>query len=300
MIDFIRKIDAYFLSNLKNGLISPGRQRAASLLPTKLSTGTVDDLCGAHHTTAGNLGGQNVRTEPPKHRGFNAIMRLFTLWRTGLFGHRLDPGRDRLLSILQAAGWPIIPLLLCSVVALALIIERFLSLRTARVAPPRLVEEVISVTRAALPSQDTITKLSDNSALGMVLAHGLQAATDPRPNEQHVRGALEAAGRQAMYQLERNLNALGTIAAAAPLLGLLGTVIGMIEIFGASGSGSGGNPQELAHGISVALYNTAFGLIIAIPSLMFWRYFRSRVDAHLLTLELATERFLPHLLRLRS
>ena len=216
---------------------------------------------------------------------------------------RPDPGRARLLSILQAAGWPIIPLLLCSVVALALIIERFLSLRTARVAPPRLVDEVISVTRAALPSQDTITKLSDNSALGMVLAHGLQAATDPRPNEQHVRGALEAAGRQAMYQLERNLNALGTIAAAAPLLGLLGTVIGMIEIFGASGagpSGSGGNPQELAHGISIALYNTAFGLIVAIPSLIAYRHFRGRVDGFALQMELAAERLVPHLLRVST
>src|SRR5258708_4495492 len=111
------------------------------------------------------------------------------------------PRERPLLSILPAAGWPIIPLLLCSVVALALIIERALSLRTARVAPPRLVDEVISVTRTNLPSTDTITKLSENSTLGNVLAHGLQAATDPRPSEEHLRGALEAAGRQALYQL---------------------------------------------------------------------------------------------------
>lgn len=193
------------------------------------------------------------------------------------------------------------PLLLCSIVAVALIIERVLSLRSARVAPPRLVDEVISVTRSTLPTPDTISKLSDNSTLGMVLAHGLQAATDPRPSEEHVRGALEAAGRQAMYQLERNLNALGTIAAAAPLLGLLGTVIGMIEIFGATGggpSGAAGNPQELAHGISVALYNTAFGLIVAIPSLIAYRHFRGRVDGFALQMELAAERLVPHLLRL--
>ncbi len=203
-----------------------------------------------------------------------------------------------MLSILQAAGWPIIPLLLCSVVALALIIERALTLRSARVAPPRLLDEVISVTRAALPTQDTVSKLSDNSTLGMVLAHGLQAATDPRPSEQHLRGALESAGRQAMYQLERNLNALGTIAAAAPLLGLLGTVIGMIEIFAASGGGpTGTNPEQLAHGISIALYNTAFGLMVAIPSLVAYRYFRTRVDGFALQMELAAERLVPHLLK---
>lgn len=182
-----------------------------------------------------------------------------------------------MLSIIQAAGWPIYPLLLCSVVALALIIERALSLRAARVAPPRLVDEVMSVTRTALPTTDTINKLSDNSTLGMVLAHGLQAATDPRPNEDHLRGALESAGRQALYQLERNLNALGTIASAAPLLGLLGTVIGMIEIFAVQGSGAQ-TPEAIAAGIAVALYNTAFGLIVAIPALVAYRLFRIRIN----------------------
>jgi biopolymer transport protein ExbB len=207
-----------------------------------------------------------------------------------------------LLSILQAAGWPIIPLLLCSVFALALIIERVLSLRAARVAPPRLVDEVIAVMRTSAPTPDTISKLSENSTLGMVLAHGLQAATESRASEEHLRGVLESAGRQAVFVLERNLNALGTIAAAAPLLGLLGTVIGMIEIFGASGAsasgGSGASPQELAHGISVALYNTAFGLMVAIPSLVAYRHFRGRVDAFTLQMEQAADRIVPHLLRL--
>jgi biopolymer transport protein ExbB len=208
-----------------------------------------------------------------------------------------------LLSILQAAGWPIIPLLLCSIVALALIFERVLSLRAVRVAPPRLVDEVIAVTRGAHPSADTIAKLAENSTLGMVLAHGLQAATESRTNEEHLRGVLESAGRQAVFVLERNLNALGTIATAAPLLGLLGTVIGMIEIFGASGAStgsSGANPQDLAHGISVALYNTAFGLMVAIPSLIAYRHFRSRVDAFTLQMEQAADRIVPHLLRLSS
>ncbi|HET8693310.1 MAG TPA: MotA/TolQ/ExbB proton channel family protein [Aquabacterium sp.] len=207
-----------------------------------------------------------------------------------------------MLSILQAAGWPIIPLVLCSIAALALIIERFLSLRSSRVAPARLVDEVISVTRTSLPTADTINKLAENSALGLVLAHGLRAvATEPRISEANLRSAFESAGRDAVHQLERNLNALGTIASAAPLLGLLGTVIGMIEIFGASGAATGtagANPMELAHGISVALYNTAFGLIVAIPSLMFFRHFRARVDAYTLQMEQASERMVPHLLRL--
>ena len=206
-----------------------------------------------------------------------------------------------MFSILQAAGWPILPLLLCSVVSLALIIERFLSLREARVAPPRLVDEVISVTRTSLPPADTVNKLAENSPLGLLLAQGLRAAmAEQRISETNLRSAFESAGRDAVHQLERNLNALGTIASAAPLLGLLGTVIGMIEIFGASGaSGSaGGNPMELAHGISVALYNTAFGLIVAIPSLMCYRHFRARVDAYTLRMEQAAERMVPHVMRI--
>ncbi len=209
-----------------------------------------------------------------------------------------------LLSILQAAGWPIIPLVLCSVVALALVIERFLSLREARVAPARLVDEVISVTRSGVPSADTINKLAENSVLGQLLAQGLRAAAnEPRITEINLRGAFESAGRDAVHQLERNLSALGTIASAAPLMGLLGTVIGMIEIFGASGAAtgsSGANPMELAHGISVALYNTAFGLSVAIPSLMFYRHFRARIDAYTVSMEQAAERMVPHLLRLTS
>lgn len=115
---------------------------------------------------------------------------------------------------------------------------------------------------------------------------------------------MESAGRVVAHRLERYLPALATIASAAPLLGLLGTVIGMIEIFGSQSPSNGavgtGNPAQLAHGISVALYNTAFGLIVAIPALIFWRYFRSRVDEYLLNLELAGERFARHLNTLRS
>jgi biopolymer transport protein ExbB len=204
-----------------------------------------------------------------------------------------------LLSILQAAGWPIIPLVICSVLALALIFERLISLRTSQVAPHKLLDEVIAVTKATLPTPDTISKLSENSTLGKVLAQGLAAASQPKIAEVDLRNALESAGRQAVLSLEKNLTTLGTIATAAPLLGLLGTVVGMIEIFGVSGNASGsGNPQELAHGISVALYNTAFGLVVAIPSLVAYRHFRARVDSLTAQLELASEQIVPHLLRL--
>ncbi len=208
-----------------------------------------------------------------------------------------------MLSILIAAGWPVLPLLLCSVIALALIIERHLSLRKNRVVPPNLLDEVITVTRSSLPNSDTINKLAENSLLGQLLAQGLRAAqSEPRIQEANLRNAFECAGREAIHKMERNLNALGTIASAAPLLGLLGTVIGMIEIFAASGGGAdtGSNPGELAHGISVALYNTAFGLIVAIPSLVAYRHFRTRIEGYILTMELAADRMIPHILRLSS
>jgi len=117
-----------------------------------------------------------------------------------------------------------------------------------------------------------------------------------------LRAMMESSGRLVAHRLERYLSALATIASAAPLMGLFGTVVGMIEIFGsqAPGSATGGNPAQLAHGISVALYNTAFGLIVAIPALIFWRYFRGRVDEYLLTLELAAEHLARHLISLRK
>lgn len=203
-----------------------------------------------------------------------------------------------MLSIIQAAGWPIWPLLICSIAALALVIERFVSLRRMRVSPPRLLDEVISVTRASLPAPDVVNKLAENSVLGKVLATGLRSViAEPRINEPALRNAFETAGRAAVHRLERYLNTLGTIASAAPLLGLMGTVIGMIEIFGSQAPSGGNNPALLAHGISIALYNTAFGLMIAIPSLMFYRYFRGLVDAYTLELELASDRLVPHLMR---
>ena len=206
--------------------------------------------------------------------------------------------KRHLISIIQAAGWPIWPLILCSIVALALIVERLLSLRSRHIVPTTLLDEVLAVTRHSLPSAEVVAKLHDNSLLGQVLAAGLRAVIhDPRIVETALRQSFESAGRSAVHQLERYLNTLGTIAATAPLLGLFGTVVGMIEIFGSQAPTGATNPAMMAHGISVALYNTAFGLIIAIPALMFYRYFRGVVEQMSLLLELAAERMVPHLMR---
>ena len=146
-----------------------------------------------------------------------------------------------------------------------------------------------------MPAPDVVRQLEQNSALGEVLASGFRANSDPRCTEADLRANMESTGRAVAHRLERYLSALATIASAAPLLGLLGTVIGMIEIFGSQTPTSGGataaTRRNWRNGISVALYNTAFGLIVAIPALIFWRYFRARVDEYLLTLELAAERF---------
>jgi biopolymer transport protein ExbB len=209
-----------------------------------------------------------------------------------------------LFSIIQAAGWPIWPLIACSILALALVIERFLSLQTSKIAPPKLLDEVLGVSRTSVPAPDVVTQLEQNSALGEVLASGLRALNvSPRCSEDDLRSSMESVGRMVAHRLERGLSALATIASAAPLMGLFGTVVGMIEIFGSqapAGGATGGNPAQLAHGISIALYNTAFGLMVAIPALIFWRYFRARVDAYLLTLELASERLARHLNTLRK
>lgn len=203
-----------------------------------------------------------------------------------------------MLGIIQAAGWPIWPLLACSVAALALVIERLLSLRRNRIAPPRLLDEVMTVTRTTLPPPEVVARLAASSEMGAVLASGLRAVIgDPRIGEPALRNAFETAGRVAVHRSERYLNTLGTIASAAPLLGLMGTIIGMIEIFGSQAPGGGNNPAQLAQGISIALYNTAFGLIVAIPALMFYRYFRGLVDGYALQMELAADRMVPHLMR---
>ncbi len=200
-----------------------------------------------------------------------------------------------MLSIIQAAGWPIWPLILCSILALALIIERLYQLQTAKIMPPQTLQAAMDASRTSLSAEDFIRQLEGQGVLGPVLASALRCLQkNPTASADDIRSHMETAGRLAAQRLERYLSALGTIASAAPLLGLLGTVVGMIEIFAAQTAG-GSQPAQLAQGISVALYNTAFGLIVAIPALMFWRYFRTLVDNHLLSLEVASEQFARHL-----
>jgi len=186
-----------------------------------------------------------------------------------------------LFAIIQAAGWPIWFLLFASVIAVALIIERSISLRASRIIPPTLLDQVVSVYRRQGLSPEVIERLSRDSPLGAVLAAGLRNLKSSR---YVMKEAIEEAGRSVAHDLERFLTTLGTIATAAPLLGLFGTVIGMIEIFG-SQSPTGTNPQQLAHGISIALYNTAFGIGIAIPALIFYRHFKNKVDTFVVEME---------------
>jgi biopolymer transport protein ExbB len=187
-----------------------------------------------------------------------------------------------LFAIIEAAGWPIWFLLLASVIALGLIIERSVSLRAKRIIPPALFEQVVAVYRRQGVSGEILERLSRDSPLGAVLAAGLR---NHKSSRYVMKEAIEEAGRTVAHQLERFLTTLGTIATAAPLLGLFGTVIGMIEIF-ASQSPTGTNPAQLAHGISIALYNTAFGIAIAIPALIFYRHYKNKVDTYVVEMEL--------------
>ena len=184
-------------------------------------------------------------------------------------------------SIIQAAGWPIWPLIVASIIALALIFERLWSLRRSSVAPPGLVDRVLADYRVKGLTPEILTQTAQQGPLGRILAAGLANVKSTRPV---MREAIEEAGRVVTHDLERYLTTLGTIAAMAPLLGLFGTVVGMIEIFG-SQTAAGSNPIQLAHGISVALYNTAFGLIVAIPSMIFYRHFRATVDSLVVEME---------------
>jgi biopolymer transport protein ExbB len=184
-------------------------------------------------------------------------------------------------SIIQAAGWPIWFLLLASIIAVALIIERGAALRRSRIVPPGLLQSVVAEYRQSGISDAMLTRLDAHSPLGQVFASGLR---NVRSSREVMKESIEETGRGVAHELERFLTTLGTIASIAPLMGLFGTVVGMIEIFG-SPTSSGTNPQALAHGISVALYNTGFGLIIAIPSMIFYRHYRAAVDGFLVEME---------------
>ena len=186
-----------------------------------------------------------------------------------------------MFSILKAAGWPIYPLLLTSIIAVALIIERAFALRRSKVVPDGLLKSVVGEFRQGGVSEQLLRRLDSHSPLGQIFSAGLRNVTSTR---EIMKESIEEVGRGVAHELERFLTTLGTIASISPLMGLFGTVVGMIEIFG-SPTASGNNPQALAHGISVALYNTGFGLIIAIPSMIFYRHFRSRIEGFVVEME---------------
>lgn len=189
-----------------------------------------------------------------------------------------------MLHIIESAGWPIWPLILASIIALGIIVERAWSLQRNKIVPRDLVPHVAQEVRQKGVTQDLLNRLSQGSLLARICAVGLR---NVRSSREVMKESLEEAGRVAVHELERFLTTLGTIASLSPIMGLFGTVVGMIEIFGAQGGGGGmtSNPQQLAHGISVALYNTAFGLIVAIPSMIFYRHYRAKVDGLVVEME---------------
>jgi len=188
---------------------------------------------------------------------------------------------EDVFSIVQAAGWPIWPLLLASIIAVALILERLVALRRSKVVPPGLLQRVVAEYRQKGVTAAMLGDLEAQSPLGRVLGAGLRNVGSSR---EIMKEAIEEAGGVVSHNLERYLTTLGTIASISPLMGLFGTVVGMIEIFGSQAPG-GSNPIQLAHGISVALYNTGFGLLIAIPSMIFWRHFRALVDSFVVEMQ---------------
>jgi biopolymer transport protein ExbB len=187
-----------------------------------------------------------------------------------------------MLELVKAGGWLMAPILLCSVVAMAIVVERFWALRRDRIAPENLVAQVRQWARSGDLSEERLRAMRRRSSLGRVLAAGLGARDRSR---EVMKESIENVGRHVVHDLERYLNALGTIAAITPLLGLLGTVIGMIKVFAVITSQGVGDPGVLASGISEALLTTAAGLTVAIPALMFHRYFRGRIDGLVVTME---------------
>ena len=192
-----------------------------------------------------------------------------------------------MLAIIIELGWPIWPLILASVLALALIIERSLALRREKILPATLLADVIGLWNRRQLNDDVLHKLEASSPLGRVLAAALR---NERTTREGAVQQVEAAGAVVANRLSKNLTLLGSIGSIAPLLGLLGTVVGMISIFASQQAGS--NPQELARGISIALYCTAFGIIVAVPAVLMYRHFKRRVDDYLVDMEEQAERLL--------
>jgi biopolymer transport protein ExbB len=186
------------------------------------------------------------------------------------------------LELIKSGGFLIWPLLLCSIISLAIIAERFWSLQTKRIISTNLVIKVWEWNKKGVLDARHIEDLRKDSPLGKVLAAGL---VNRKHDREVMKESIEEVGHHVAHDLERFLNTLGTIASISPLLGLLGTVVGMIKVFAVITAQGVGDPSVLAEGISEALITTAVGLTVAIPSLMFYRYFRGRVDELVVTME---------------
>jgi len=186
------------------------------------------------------------------------------------------------LELLIAGGWVMWPILACSAIAIAIVLERFWSLRRQTVLPENLGDEVRAWATSSRLDPAHIQQLRMNSPLGELLASALDVRHRPR---EQIKERVEDVGRHVMHQMERFLNTLGTIAAVSPLLGLLGTVFGMIRMFLGILTHGVGDANQLAGGIGEALITTAAGLCVAIPALMFYRYFRGRIAAYVIEME---------------
>lgn len=187
-----------------------------------------------------------------------------------------------MLELVKAGGWLMLPIIACSVIAVAIIAERLWSLRLRRVLPKHLVAQVWRWEKINQLTDEHMRELQASSPLGSILAAGIVNRNSDRAV---MKESIEDTGRHVVHELERYLNTLGTIAAITPLLGLLGTVIGMIKVFSTITTQGVGNPGALAGGISEALLTTAAGMSVAIPTLMFYRYFRGRVRMLVLRME---------------
>ncbi len=185
-------------------------------------------------------------------------------------------------ELVKSGGWLMLPIIACSVVAMAIIIERLWALRIRRVVPENLVAQIWQTHRKGQLNSATLNTIRESSPLGRMLAAGL---LNRKHSREVMKEAIEEVGRQVVLELERYLNTLGTIASITPLLGLLGTVIGMIKVFTAITTAGVGNPTVLAGGISEALITTAAGLSVAIPALMFHRFFNGKVEKLVLVME---------------
>jgi biopolymer transport protein ExbB len=187
-----------------------------------------------------------------------------------------------MFEIIQSGGWVMGPILLCSVIAMAIIGERFWSLQKRHVVPKGLVAQVWKWVKENKLDKQRITLLRNHSPLGRILAAGL---VNRHHDREMMKASIEEASSQVIHELERYLNTLGTIAEITPLLGLLGTVTGIIQMLSAVGDVGLGNPMVLSSGLSEALITTAAGLFVAIPSFVFYRYFRGLVDELTLSME---------------